>query len=637
MEKVSKWVISLLAAGLSLFHIWGAIGGVYPPFVQYPVHLGVVLMLAFLTYRAWKVKKEPGQVEDEAPRPRQVPWYDWLLALAVVPVFGYLVVYHDYVVERWPLTASFPLTFWEMTFALAAMLLIFEATRRIMGWPLIIISIVFLLYCRFGNAIQFSPALHHRGFSVRHILDYMYLTDNGIWGPAVAVAATYMVLFVIFGAFVEKGGAASFFIELSLAIAGKTKGGPAKVAIFSSGLVGMITGSTTANVYTTGVFTIPMMKKLGYRSSFAGAVEALASNGGQIMPPVMGAAAFIMASYLGIPYTRIAISCAIPAIIYFVALYIYIHIEADKVGLKGLSEEEVPRLGEVVFKGLHLISPLLALIVFLLLDLSPLRAAFYAILVTVAASWIRKDTRMGPREIWGALVGGGLNNVFITTACAVVGYIIGTFILTGLGINITSLVISLSQGIFFLSLVFIAIACLILGMGMNTTAAYILVSVIGVPTLTKQGVDPLVAHVFCFYVACLANITPPVCLGVYAGAAIAEADMWQTGWDAVKMGLVAYILPFMVAYNPAILLKGPWSTIFMETATATLGTIFIASSIQGWLWRKYNWPERIMALLGGLGMFWPGLTTNIAGVILVSVIVYFQRYWTPKAELKPTA
>ena len=417
-----------------------------------------------------------------------MPLYDWALALLAIPVIGYVTVYSDYLAERWPMTLTYAMSNLEIVFGVLATGLILEATRRILGWPLVIVAIIVLLYTYYGEHMPFK-VLRHRVYTFEHMLDYLYMTDNGIWGVALGVAATYIVLFVIFGAFAEKAGVSDFFIDFANSIAGHTKGGPAKVAIFSSGMIGSVTGSTVANVYTTGQFTIPMMRKLGYRPAVAGAVEALASNGGQIMPPILGATAFILAAYSGVPYVKVALASLIPALLYFGGLFWFIHLEAHKTGLSGIPKSEKPDVLDVLLKGGHLVSPLLVLISCLVYGYSPVRAAFFAIVFTVIISWVRKETRLGPRRIIEALEAGAKSSVLIVISCATVGFVIGGFLITGVGLNVSSAIINLSGGYFFTTLLMIGLACLVLGTGMNTVAAFILVSVVGTPALTGQGVD----------------------------------------------------------------------------------------------------------------------------------------------------
>jgi len=499
---------------------------------------------------------------------------------------------------------------------------------------LVVMVVLALAYAYLGEYIGWI-ILSHRGFTFEQIVDHMYLTLEGIWGSALGVAANYIVLFVIFGAVAERAGTAAALLELSNAIAGHLKGGPAKVAIISSGMVGSVTGSTVANVYTTGQFTIPMMKRIGYRPPFAGAVEALASNGGQIMPPVMGAAAFILAAYANVPYQQVALASLIPALIYYAGLYWFIHLEASKHGLEGIPRNEKPAVLEVLLSRGHLLLPLIGLIVLLVYGYSPTRAAFLSILFTVAVSWIRPDTRMGPRAILEALEQGAKDSVLILIICAAIGFIIGTFTLTGLGLNLSSAIISLSGGNFVLLLILVALACIVLGTGMNTVAAFLLVSVVAVPALIDQGVNLLVANMFVFYAALLSHITPPVCLAIFAAASIANANSWATAFEGLRMGIIAYLLPFIIVFFPSLLMRGSSMNIALDSLTVLAGSMAVMVGFQGWLIARIGWLERSAALIGGVLLLWPTPMSTLIGAVLVALVVVFsllRRRWLVPAS-----
>lgn len=613
MNLIAPYVVRLVAVGLSTFHIYTAYFGTFYPYVQRSVPVMLALILTFLTVRASAKDRT-----SDAP----VPLYDWGLALLAVPVIGYITFNSDYLANRWPMTPSFPVTDLQITLGVLASLLILEATRRLLGWPLVIVVVIALLYTYYG---EYSPflVLQHRAYTFAHMLDYIYLTDNGIWGVALGVAATYIVLFIIFGAFAERAGVSEFFIDIANSIAGHTRGGPAKVAIFSSGMIGSVTGSTVANVYTTGQFTIPMMKRLGYRPAVAGAVEALASNGGQIMPPILGATAFILAAYSGVPYIKVAIASLIPALLYFGGLLWFIHLEASKTGLVGIPKSEKPDFLKVLLKGGHLMSPLAVLIGCLVYGFSPVRAAFFAIVFTVIISWVRKETRLGPREIVEALEAGAKSAVLIVVTCAAVGFVIGGFLITGLGLNVSSAIISMSGGYFLGTLFLVGLACMVLGMGMNTVAAFILVSVAGVPALTAQGVDPLVANMFVFYFALLSHITPPVCLAIFAGAQIANANVWETAFVGMKMSAVPYLLPFLIVFTPSLLLFGTAEVIALNTLAVAIGFAFIISGVQGWALYKVGLVERLLYFLVGGCFIWPTMEVKAAALVLGAVAVTY--------------
>ena len=609
MTRFTQHLIRLLAIGFAGFHLYTAYFGSFYPYVQRSVPVLLSLVLTFLTVRA-------RQGDDQ----QKIPIYDWLLAGLSIPAIGYITFNSEYLANRWPMTPSFALSALEITLGVITALLILEATRRLLGWLLVIVVLITFLYVYFGEHIPIL-VLQHRPYTFEHMFDYLYMTDNGVWGVALGVAATYIVLFIIFGAFADKAGASKFFIDFANAIAGHTRGGPAKVAVVSSAMIGSVTGSTVANVYTTGQFTIPMMIRLGYRPSVAGAVEALASNGGQIMPPIMGAAAFILAAYSGVPYLQVAIASLIPALLYFAGLMWFVHLEAHKSGLEGLPKEEIPSLKSVLLKGGHLFAPLAILIGALVYGFSPVKAAFFGIMSTIAISWLRKETRLGPREIIQALEDGGRGAVLIIITCAAVGFIIGGFLITGLGLNVSSAIINIAGGSLLLSLFLVGLSSIVLGMGMNTVAAFVLVSVVGVPALTKQGVDPFVANVFVFYFALLSHITPPVCLAIFAGAQIAKANTWETAFMGVKMSVVPYLLPFLVVFVPPLLLIGSAQAIVVQTAAAAIGLLLIISAVQGWCLRAIGAVSRLLMLAGGLALLWPNDTIKLAGLAIAVAIL----------------
>lgn len=610
MARFSTCLVRLIAVGLASFHVYTAYFGTFYPYVQRSIPVMLALILTFLTIRGGKRKDGDDRI----------PLHDWGLALLAIPVIGFVTYNSEYLANRWPMTPSFAMSDVELACGVVASLLILEATRRVLGWLLVIVAVVSLLYTYFGEHIPIL-VLRHRPYTFEHMLDYLYMTDNGIWGVALGVAATYIVLFIIFGAFAEKAGVSRFFIDFANAIAGHTKGGPAKVAIVSSAMIGSVTGSTVANVYTTGQFTIPMMMRLGYRPSVAGAVEALASNGGQIMPPIMGAAAFILAAYSGVSYLTVAVANLIPALLYFGGLLWFVHLEAHKTGLVEMPRDEKPDLIKVLLRGGHLFLPLLVLIGVLIYGFSPVKAAFFGIVSTVVISWFRKETRLGPGEILQALEDGGRNAVMIIITCATVGFIIGGFLITGLGLNVSSAIINISGGYFVLTLFLVGLSSIVLGMGMNTVAAFVLVSVVGVPALTAQGIDPLVANIFVFYFALLSHITPPVCLAIFAGAQIAGANIWETAYMGVKMSAVPYLLPFLVVFVPPLLLIGSPQEIVLETAAAMFGLLMLISAVQGWVFRAVNWTRRLLMCAAGACLLWPDPLVKGAGLILGAVLV----------------
>ncbi len=617
----SRLLISSLGVLLAGFHLFTAFDGTYYPFTQRAFPLMVGLALVFLVIPLRGVGSGDGET------PRSIPWYDWVLAFLCVPAFGYIAFSPDYLANRWPMTSAFAPTTQEIVLSFVGIVLILEATRRLTGWVLVIGTLVALGYAYLGEFLP-EGLISHRGFSIIQITDFMYLTVDGVWGTALGVAATYIVVFIIFGAFMERAGAADFFVELVSAIAGHTRGGPGKVGVLASAMVGSVTGSSVANVYTTGQFTIPMMVRLGYRRATAGAIEALASNGGQLMPPVLGAAAFIVAAYAGVPYPTIIVASILPAALFFSSLLWFIHLEAVKTGMLGMPLSEKPQLMPVLKRRGHLMVPMIALIGLLITGVSPLRAAFLAVCLIVAVSWIRAETRLGPKEIISALILGARNSLMILATCAAVGLIIGTFTMTGLALNASSAIISLAGGQFGLVLVCIVLACLILGMGMNTVAAFMLVSVIGVPALLEIGIDRLTAHMFVFYAALLSHITPPVCLAVFAAAQIAGANIWATAFTAMKMGLIAYLMPFLIVGSPSLLLGEGEVFHLLPVIASFAGAILIASGVQGWMFARLNLLERSLFGAAGVLLILPSTDLRLIGStclvlgLVVSVFVW---------------
>ena len=474
----------------------------------------------------------------------------------------------------------------------------------------------------FGNIIPIQ-SISHPGYSLVDAIDHYYLTMEGIWGSTLGIAATYVSLFVIFGAFMKVSGTTQFFVDLANAIAGESAGGPAKVSIVASGLVGSVTGSTVANVYTTGQLSIPLMKQVGYRPSFAGAVEALASNGGQIMPPIMGAAAFLLASYAGVPYFEVMKASIIPALLYFLTLTWFIHLEAKKQRLEGLPKGSTPKALAVLGHRGYLLAPLILLIVLLANGYSPLLSGFYAIFSLILVSWIRPQTRIGVKAFITALVEGANNSVLIIVVCAAVGLVVGTFTLTGLALSISSNIINITGGNLVLVLLLVTAAALVLGTGMNTVAAFILVSVAAVPAITAQNIDVFPANMFVFHVSLLSMITPPVCLAVFAGAAIAGANMWETAFQAMKLGTVAYILPWIIIFQPGVMMVGAVSEIIFDTLCAVTLFFSLVCFTQSFIFQSINILQKIILILCSISILVGGTNLKILAIIIaISLFVY---------------
>jgi TRAP transporter 4TM/12TM fusion protein len=572
-KGITSWIITVLAASMSLFHLYMAGIGRMPSNQVRMIHLGFVMSLIFLLY-PWR-RKNDGTAAT-------INVFDYGLAILGFATNIYLFIFTDAISVRGGVMSTTDNIVGAIT-----ILLVLEAARRCVGKELSILAIVFLLYARFG---RFLPGvLMHRGFSTKRLISHMNISAEGIYGIPLGTSATIIFLFILFGAFLSETGLSEFFTRIATAAAGDKPGGPAKVAILASGFLGMINGSAAANVVTTGAFTIPLMKKMGYKPHFAGAVEAVASTGGQIMPPVMGAAAFIMAEYLGVPYRTIIFAAAIPAVLYYVALWAFVDIEARRSGLKGVPKDELPNPIEELKHNGHLIIPVILLIGMLLMNYTPPYSAFYSILLLVAVSFFKKHSRLRPIKLLNALESGAKQGLSVAIACAVVGLVVGVITLTGIGLQLANIILFASGGLLIPTMILTMVACFVLGMGMPTSAAYIVAATVATPAMSKLGVAPLTTHMFVFYYAVLSAITPPVALASYAGAGIANAPPGKVGWTAVRLGLTGFIVPFMFVFSPELLMEGnPWFIPWV-CFTAYMGCTCLAASLQGF----YRVPNKI--------------------------------------------
>ncbi len=566
----------------------------------------------FLIYPATKGKDK-----------KKLSFYDVVLILLSLAAIGYILVNYEYVVhERFVFVT--PLLTIEKVLGIVAVLLVLEAARRVVGLFLTIVAAVFILYFFVGQYLW--GILYHPPITLEQFVDVEYLQTAGIFGIPLGISATYIVLFIIFGAFMLQTGFGEFLTDVATGITGRTRGGPAKVAVFSSALFGTISGSGSANVAITGTFTIPMMKRVGFKPHFAGAVEAVASTGGQLMPPIMGAAAFLMAQYTGIPYITIIKHAAIPAILYFAGIFFMVDLEAAKHGIRGLSKEELPPWkGKILVYG-HLLIPIVLLLYLLVSG----RTLFYAVTVSIFAifilSFLRRATRFNLQKLITALWQGARATVIVAVACAVAGLIIGTITISGLGGRFTSLVVELSGGYLIVGLVFTMVAAIILGMGMPTSAAYVMMVALIIPALIRIGIPTLEAHMFAFYFAMLSLVTPPVATASYVAAGIAQAPMTKTGWASMRLAAAAYIVPFMFVFAPALLLVGSTGEIIQAVPTALIGVYALALGLQGWgLRSRLNPVQRAMALGAAMLMIFPGWLTDVPGVILLVLLYLWER------------
>ena len=601
---LTRRAITVVAVLMSVFHLWVAFVGPPDAYVMRGSHLAFALVLAFLIM--------PGR-HGTAER---VGWFDVLLVLAGFAAAMYPSFNLSYIQNRMYYVDD-PLML-DYVFGGLAIVLIIEATRRATGWALPITAMVFMAYgLTLGNQ---SPGI---------MLDQLYLTTEGIFGIPLYVSATYVMLFILFGSFVERSGAGQLFMDFALALAGHTSGGPAKVAVITSSLFGTVSGSAVANVMTTGTFTIPLMMRTGYRPAFAGAVEAVASTGGQLMPPIMGAAAFVMAEFLGVSYLTVAGFALLPAILYYVAVFMAVHFEAKRIGLKGLPKADLPRLKTVITERGHLFLPLVVIVVVLLSGKSAAFAALCGIGSVIPTTWLRASTRstFTPRAIVEALESGARNTLVVALACASAGIVIGTITLTGLGLAFTGVVLDLSQNSLLLALFLTMLAGILLGMGLPTTPAYIVQVALLVPALVKLGVMVEAAHLFVLYFAVLSAITPPVAMAVYAANGISRGTLMDTSWAAVKLGLTGYIIPFMFVFAPSLLWMGDFGTVVMATVTATVGVICLAGGLhEHFFLGRARWWERVMLIVAALVLIKPGWMSDLVGIVLVSLTLASQRW-----------
>src|SRR5688572_27990306 len=584
-------------------------------------HALLFLTLAFslvLSFLLWPRK--------EGTTPDRIPWMDLGLAIASLAVVGYMFVKYDYVVNRFP--TAHPLSAADMAVGGAAVLLVLEATRRTIGASLPIVAIVFIVYALVG---QWLPGwLYHRGLSFEITIDQTYFTTEGIFGVPLAVAGTYVILFIIFGAFLEKSGAGQFFMNFANAIAGGARGGPGKVAVVSSSLFGTISGSAVANVMVDGWLTIPMMKKTGFKPEAAAAIEAVASTGGQIMPPIMGAAAFVMAEFMGVSYTQVMIAAAIPALFYYGALFASIHFNAVRSGLKGIPREELPILGAIIIRQGHLFLPVIVLVTLLLYGYTPTYGAIMATVAVIAMSWMRRETGLRWRTCLTALREGAQHTVPVAMACASAGIVIGIVLQTGLALRFTAFLVDIAGGSLMPALLITMVAGVILGMGMPTTPAYIMQAALLVPALIKLGVMPMAAHMFAFYFSCLSAVTPPVALAVYAAASISRCSLWGAGWQAVKFAAAGFIVPFFFVYNPALLFAGPWDEILRAVVTGMVGVTALAAGLEGYFLRVATWFERALFLAAAFLLIDPGALTDLIGLVVLATALGIQKLRAPR-------
>ncbi|MFD4818998.1 TRAP transporter permease [Peribacillus butanolivorans] len=601
--------IGLLA--FSLFQLYTAVFGVFTAQIQRTIHLGFALSLIFLLFPANRKNRQKGKF--------QIAWYDIILAVLSIGVGAYWPLFFEDLVMNVGRLGTL-----DFAVGLVAILLVLEATRRAVGLPIMVIAIVFVLYGLFG---QYMPGfLSHRGLTFERMVQTMFFSTEGILGTPLAISSTFIFLFLLFGSFLIRTGVGQYFNDLSTAIAGRRIGGPAKVAIFSSALQGTISGSSVANVVTSGAFTIPMMKNLGYKKEFAGAVEAAASTGGQLMPPIMGAAAFLMVEFIGngITYWDIAKAASIPAILYFSGIWIMTHFEAKRLGLRGLTKEEMPSKKEV-FGKIYLLIPIIAIVLLLMSNITVTHAALYSIVISVIVGFINKDVRMKFIDIIYALVDGARTALAVAAATASAGIIVGIVTKTGLGLKLANGLIDLSGGYLIPTLMLTMVAALVLGMGSPTTANYVITSTIAAPAIILLGVPDLSAHLFVFYFGIIADITPPVALAAFAAAGVSGGEPIKTGIESSKLAIAAFIIPYIFVLSPQMLMiDTTWIEVAWVVLTAMTGMIAIGAGVIGYWVRGMHWLERILAIVVGLLLIYPETISDIIGLTTFVILLGLQ-------------
>jgi TRAP transporter 4TM/12TM fusion protein len=606
--KALKGLVAAIAVAMSLYHMYVAAFGPPEAVIFRGIHLLFALTLVFLLY----------PLRESGGRWRILDMVilaaGWGCVLHIFLNYGYFtnrIIYID------------DLTSWDKFYSVISVIVVLEGTRRVIGLALPLTAVVFLVY-----AAVFTNVAHPV------LMEQLYLSTEGIFGSTLGVSASYVMLFVLFGAFMERSGTGQLFMDFAMSITGHTAGGPGKVAIVSSSLFGTVSGSAVANVMVDGPITIPLMKRTGFRPPFAAAVEAVASTGGQIMPPVMGAAAFVMAEFLAVPYAQVALWAAIPALLYYVAVFFAVHFEAKRYRLAGVPKSELPRFLTVMTSRGHLFVPIMIVLFGLILGYTAPLCALAGALFCIPLALMRASTRadISWRTAFEALQDGAKNTLAVAMACACAGVVIACVTITGLGITFTQLVIALSHNSLILALILTAMAGIILGMGMPTTPAYIVMVSLLVPAIMKLGAVTPAAHMFAFYFAILSAITPPVALAVFAAAALAKSNMWQTGFAAMRCAAPAYIVPFMFVYEPALLMIGDWTTILTSCISAVIGVMCLAAGQFGYLAREARPWERVLLIAAALLLIKPGIYSDLAGLALLGVVLVSQKGIGPAAE-----
>ncbi|MEJ8543729.1 TRAP transporter fused permease subunit [Brevibacillus borstelensis] len=666
-KRVGKWavVISFLGIALTLFHIYTAVFGTLPSQQQRGFHIGLGLGILFLLFPGKTADKQGGRAtpalfgllgaigaglflsgeigwpvaaafagclllfwrgRQKATDHASIPWNDVALAFLALLAGFYHVFFYQELAAR---TGAYQQT--DIAVACLGVMLVLEAARRIVGVPIVIVASLALVYAYAG---PYMPGLFsHRGFAVERILTHSFLSTEGILGIPIGISATFIYLFLFFGVVLNRTGIGQFFNDLAFSLTGRLVGGPAKAAVISSALQGTVSGSSVANTVGSGVFTIPLMRKAGYKPEFAAAVEASASTGGQLMPPIMGAAAFLMIEFTGMPYGQIALAALIPAILYFAGIYVAIHLESKRLGIMGLPREQLPRVRELIRKRGYLFLPLLVIIAILGTGQTPMKAALMGIAAAFVVSFFHRDTRLGWKDILGILEEGARTALAVIAACAAAGIIVGVVTLTGLGLKAAGGIIALAGGALILTMVLTMVTSLILGMGLPTTANYVITATMAAPALQELGVPVIAAHMFVFYFGIVADITPPVALAAYAGAGLANANPFRTGVLATKIGVAAFLVPYLFVLSPElVLVDATPAGAALAICTAIVGMIGVSSGLFGYLAGPSAMWERTICFVGGVCLVHPGWVTDLIGVGALAAVWLIQKKRAGVAE-----
>lgn len=611
-----KTVISVILAAFSLWCIYVTLFATFLEEIRLTSFMGMIILMGFLIYPA---KKGTQKVN-------YMPWYDIVMMVVGSAAFFYFTFNAETIVNQ-----GTRFEWYQIAIGVVGILALIEVTRRCVGMPILIVAGFFILYAMIYGLT--NPDFFLR---LRYFIRNLFYTKEGIFSTPVNVCSKYIVVFIIFGAFLERTGISNFFIELANCVAGRFAGGPAKVAVISSALCGMVSGSSVGNTVTTGSVTIPMMKKTGYAPEFAGAVEAASSTGGQIMPPIMGAAAFLMADFVGVPYSSIIGRAILPAILYFTGIFISVHLEAKRLNLSGIPKERLPKMSHLL-KKIYLLLPLVMLVVWVSGNYMTMqKAASYAIVLSIVVSLFDKENRITPHKVLDALVAGGKSTITVGAACGVAGIIAGTITMTGLANDLINAIVGIAGDRLIIALVLTMLCCIVLGMGVPTTANYCIMAATTAPILIRMGVPIMAAHFFVFYFGIVADITPPVALAAYAGSAIAKSKPMKTAFNASKLAIAVFIVPYMFCYTPAMLLIDTTPLRVVQIAiTAFIGVFAVASALEGYCFARMHMITRIVIAAGGLMLIHPALLTDVIGIAVVVAILVFNRVVEKKKYAAP--